>query len=116
MQINRVQLGKEHLVIEGWGFIKGCQSSQTATFIKIYNDKSSITLKPRIKPRSDLAGRFSSPDRESAGFISIVSNKLLNQGERYQLEIELECDEHRYRQQSRYLISKDTVTKMDKKK
>lgn len=109
LNINRVQSGKEHFVIEGWAFIKSCSSNDTDTFINLVSASETIAIKALKKPRTDVEGHFKSNKYHNSGYISVFPKTWLKTGEKYNYQVVMICGELKYKQKTRYMISTEVV-------
>jgi hypothetical protein len=102
--INRVFVTQDHVLVEGWGVVKRCQSVDTDVYVQLKSDDSQISFLAAPKFRSDISDRFKSADRESAGYIVMFPRSLLEESRRYSLAVEFVCNGTSTSHETAYVI------------
>ena len=90
--ISRVHVSQDYVLVEGWGFVKGCLSANTDVYVRLKGDNSQVSFLAAPKFRSDISDRFKSADRERAGYIVMFPRDLLEHSQRYSLNVQFVCD------------------------
>lgn len=110
-RFDRIQAGPAYLVIEGWGFLKGCLSSETETVITLNHPEDQVVVAPRPKFRGDVADLFKKQDRGRSGFITMIPKRFLKEQLSYEVNAVFICGGRMARMATPYRVSTAGVDK-----
>ena len=114
--VSRVEVGDEVVVVEGWGFLKGCESSQTDVYVLLQGGDSRVSFKAAQKYRGDIRGRFKSADREKAGYIVMIPRRLLDRSVVYNLDTIFVCGGQSLVHDTRYRVDPAVIGRVKRQK
>jgi hypothetical protein len=114
--INRVYVTQDHVLVEGWGVVKNCQSANTDVYVLLKSAESEVSLLAAPKFRSDISDRFKNPDRERAGYIVMFPREWLDQSQRYSLNVQFVCNGTSTLHETAYTVAPSVFGRVELKK
>ncbi len=92
---DEVNISEKHLIVSGWGFIKGMDTGSLKTYISLKKDENVIVYNVQVNKRKDITKRFKDFGRNLnlSGFSSQIPIENLDSGN-YQLGLYLIKGDH----------------------